>query len=179
MVVLTSPEKAQAITHSGTMHADEVMATAILARAFGQNLRVARVPRVPENIRSDVIVYDIGYGRFDHHQCGGNGTRGNGIPYASAGLIWREFGPRITAGTADPEYVWKCVDRSVIAGIDAADCGETKWVQGPQPINLTTLISGFNLPWNCCGDLGKEFIKAVEYAGVALDHAIVTTVEKR
>lgn len=76
-----------AITHTGVFHADEVMATAILLKARGE-LNLMRTFKVPEDISEDVIVYDIGGGKYDHHQKGGNGARENGVPYSSAGLLW-------------------------------------------------------------------------------------------
>ena len=39
----------------------------------------------------DGIVYDIGRGKFDHHQ-DDKEYRENGCPYAAFGLLWREFG---------------------------------------------------------------------------------------
>ena len=90
-----SIQKANLITHGGVFHADDVMATVILEKVFG-DVTVCRVLEVPEKLNSNVIVYDIGCGKWDHHQKGGNGVRKNGsnvgVPYAAAGLIWRDFG---------------------------------------------------------------------------------------
>lgn len=84
---------ATVITHAGVFHADDVFATVILSKVR-ENVVVARVQRVPDNLSADVVVYDIGGGKFDHHQRGGNGARPNGVPYASCGLLWKEFGPQ-------------------------------------------------------------------------------------
>ena len=86
--------EAKLITHAGSMHADDVMATYILSKVFGE-VKVLRTCKVPDNLSEDVIIYDIGFGQYDHHQKGGNGTRENGVPYAACGLIWKEFGPRV------------------------------------------------------------------------------------
>ncbi|NHM16527.1 hypothetical protein GMI69_07645 [Eggerthellaceae bacterium zg-887] len=85
---------ADCITHSGVFHADEVLGTVILEKAFG-DLAVARVAEVPADLADDVIVYDIGRGKYDHHQPGGNGQRENGVAYASAGLLWKAFGNKV------------------------------------------------------------------------------------
>ena len=87
-------KNANAVTHSGVFHADEVLGTVILERAIG-DLRIARVAEIPASLADDVVIFDIGNGEFDHHQPGGNGARDNGIPYASAGLLWKHFGPGI------------------------------------------------------------------------------------
>ena len=57
--------EATVITHGGTFHADEVMATVILEKVF-EDITVCRTFRVPEDLKEDVIVYDIGFGTFDH-----------------------------------------------------------------------------------------------------------------
>ena len=80
-------EDATVITHGGIFHADDVLSTVILSKVM-DNVTVLRTFKVPANISDDVLVYDIGFGRFDHHQKGGNGTRKNGVPYAACGLLW-------------------------------------------------------------------------------------------
>ena len=85
--VVKDLKEANCITHSGKFHADEVMATVILEKIMTVNL--LRVSKVPKTINPDVIVFDIGGGKFDHHQENKNGERENGIPYASSGLVWR------------------------------------------------------------------------------------------
>ena len=80
-------------THGGIFHADEVFASVVLCSVFEKNYsEIKRVFCVPDDISDSDIVYDIGGGKFDHHQREGNGVRDNGIPYASAGLIWKRYG---------------------------------------------------------------------------------------
>ena len=59
-----SIQKANLITHGGVFHADDVMATVILEKVFG-DVTVCRVLEVPEKLNSNVIVYDIGGGKWD------------------------------------------------------------------------------------------------------------------
>lgn len=115
-------EDTNCITHSGVFHADEVLGTVILEKALG-DLLVARVAAIPSMTRENVIVYDIGHERFDHHQPGGNGCRDNGVDYASAGLLWKTFGPIVVKNSRDPEFLWRHVDECLIQGVDAADNG--------------------------------------------------------
>ena len=105
--------EANAITHGGLFHADETMATAILNKVFN-NLILCRTFKVPEEVAAPVIVYDIGGGKYDHHQKGGNGCRENGVPYSSAGLIWRDFGRLIpeVSESANPDLVWSLIART-------------------------------------------------------------------
>ena len=84
-------EDANCITHSGTMHADEVFATAFLD-LYLKDVRVFRTTSVnPDLVDPSVLVYDIGRGKFDHHQIDAL-KRDNGITYCSLGLLWKEFG---------------------------------------------------------------------------------------
>ena len=53
---------------------------------------IARGNRVPEDF--DGIVFDIGRGRYDHHQKDSR-VRENGVPYAAFGLLWEELGEAI------------------------------------------------------------------------------------
>jgi uncharacterized UPF0160 family protein len=91
----------------------------------GKCYKVIRT-RDPKVIERADIVYDIGkiYNpskfRFDHHQKEGAGKRENGIPYASFGLVWKEFGLDLCNGK--PEVV-SVIDKHVVQAIDASDNG--------------------------------------------------------
>lgn len=154
------------ITHSGKFHADEIFASIILELYFGE-LCLLRLPKVPENLPSNVIVYDIGYGRFDHHQYGGNGIRPNGVPYASCGLIWKSFGPEIVrrTGTSEPDLVWEWVDEELVQPIDAVDCGQMpKTVYACKNYTVSTIISKFNPTWNSNKSENEAFKEAADFA---------------
>ena len=59
---------ANCITHSGTMHADEVFASAFLEMYLGTAL-VFRTNDVDFSKTNDqMFIYDVGRGEFDHHQ---------------------------------------------------------------------------------------------------------------
>src|SRR5437764_1161911 len=93
------------VAHNGNFHADDVFAVAtvllVLERSDFPAWRQA-IPKIirtrdPKTIeKADFVVdvggvYDAENNRFDHHQAGGAGTRANGIPYASFGLVWKKF----------------------------------------------------------------------------------------
>lgn len=178
MDITKNIKEATAITHGGTFHADEIMATVILEKVFG-DIIVCRTFRVPEDLKEDVIVYDIGFGAFDHHQKGGNGARENGVPYAACGLIWKEFGPQIVAKTCNPELVWNLIDRDLIQGIDAGDNGAMPKTDYPaQAMSFSAVISGFNPNWDSNEDPDEAFAKAVELAEVAFDNTLASTIAK-
>jgi uncharacterized UPF0160 family protein len=57
--------------------------------------------------------------KFDHHQEGWNEKRENGIPYATSGLLWKEYGEKITGSK---EIAGK-IDEKIIQPTDAEDSG--------------------------------------------------------
>lgn len=81
--------------------------------------------RNPEEIsKADIVVdvgtvYDPARMRFDHHQLEGAGMRENGIPYASFGLVWKEFGEKLAGGKREADRV----DRVLVQPMDAIDNG--------------------------------------------------------
>ena len=84
-------EDANCVTHNGTMHADEVFATAFL-ELYLKDIKVFRCSSVDEKkLNPNALVYDVGRGKFDHHQKDAL-RRSNDIPYSSLGLFWKEFG---------------------------------------------------------------------------------------
>lgn len=159
---------ATAITHGGIFHADEVFGTVILSKVM-ENISIARVFKVAEDANPEAVVFDIGSGRFDHHQKGGNGVRENGIPYAACGLLWKEYGMQICANTANPERAFAMIDARLIAGIDANDngYGERSDTAG---MSVSAVISGFNPRWNENETPDEKFLKAVEMAETIFDN---------
>lgn len=119
-------------THGAEFHADEVFGVAVLLGLHPQ-AKVLRT-RDPGLLQTaDVLIdvggeYDPSRGRFDHHQRGGAGVRQNGVPLASAGLIWEHFGRAYLAMVVGDTGVnfgplWHEVDRRLVQGLDAVDNG--------------------------------------------------------
>jgi uncharacterized UPF0160 family protein len=65
------------------------------------------------------MIYDPAKNRFDHHMPEGAGVRENGIPYASSGLVWKEFGEELAGGKREAEII----DTKLIQPLDAHDNG--------------------------------------------------------
>src|SRR5262245_18170119 len=93
-------KKLKVITHDGSFHADDIFASAALTILFkkrGEKFEIVRT-RDESVFPTGDYVYDVGSiydeekNRFDHHQPGGAGDRGDGIPYSSFGLIWKKHG---------------------------------------------------------------------------------------
>ena len=127
MKLVTKIDDAKYITHNGTMHADEVFATAFLDLYKG-DIEVIRTSVVEtEKLQPDAIVYDIGRGKFDHHGQDAE-VRENGIKYSSFGLLFREFGKDFLKkrNMDDVEEAFTMIEKELIEGIDAIDNGMYK-----------------------------------------------------
>lgn len=168
--------EAKFITHGGTFHADEVLATVILEKVF-RDIKISRTFTVPENLKEDVMVFDIGGGKFDHHQKGGNGARENGVPYASCGLIWKEYGHELVKNTPNPDLVWHIVDRDLIQGIDATDNGQMPGIDYPaQAWTINKLVSSFNPTWDSNEDSDSAFEMAVSFAEIIFNKVLANAI---
>lgn len=171
---------ATVITHGGVFHSDEVLATVILKKIFG-DITVCRTFNVPEEelLPRDVVIYDIGGGKFDHHQKGGNGARENGVPYAAVGLLWKEYRHRLVEDTVNPDLVWSLIDRDLIQGVDAVDNGQMPKAEYPaQAMTFSQTISMFNPTWDSQMLHDDAFVKAVEFAEVVFDNVYASAVAR-
>lgn len=119
------------VTHSGRFHADEIFAIAMITLLGPQNIVRSRDMAV---INQAKIVLDVGAEydpstlRFDHHQNSFTETRADGIPFATAGLVWRHYAADIfkqlgLKEAAEIEFATAWVDQKIIRDIDAVDNG--------------------------------------------------------
>jgi len=155
-------------THDGTHHADDVFGVAVLAAVFPDH-DLIRTRDEAQIGRADFAVdvggrWDPAAGRFDHHQREFDGARervdeaGRTVraeDYASAGLVWREFGRAYvqqvaqalgtrlderTASTIADE-----VDASLVRYLDLVDNGAAQ--VAPGVFGLSDLVSLLNTTW--------------------------------
>lgn len=172
--------EANCITHSGTFHADEIFATLILSKIM-QKITLIRVQEVREKPNENVLVYDIGAGKYDHHQFGGNGERENGIKYAAAGLIWKEFGRNLLENynVEDIDYVWNYIDKNLIQFIDSNDNGQLPKLQADyRNVHLSYIIGLFNSKWDEEVDNDENFMRALEIANTIFEELLSDTFSK-
>ena len=148
------------VTHSGKFHADDAWAVAVLAILFPDaDIRRTRDPAAVEAADFAVDVggiWDPARGRFDHHQKGFDGARQSGVPYASAGLVWREYGGRCVRALAlahlghvlpeaKAQEMAHSIDSDIVQYLDLSDVGAAK--SAPGGYGLSAVISGFNPNW--------------------------------
>jgi uncharacterized UPF0160 family protein len=148
------------VTHSGKFHADDAWACAVLHILFPDaELVRTREPALIEaaDFAIDVGgVYDPPTGRFDHHQKGFDVARQTGVPYASAGLVWREYGARCVMALAAAQLgqmvaedkardIAYAIDADIVQYLDLSDVGAAK--SAPGGYGLSAVVSGFNTNW--------------------------------
>lgn len=172
--VVKNIDLANCITHSGTMHADEVFATAFLDMYLGEK-KVFRTNSVPNNIKDNVLVYDVGRGKYDHHQLDAE-KRENGITYSSFGLLWRDFG-RDFLKQYEIEYienVFLGIDKDLVEYIDADDNGIFPKIEAKYNVKtLPGIIKIFNPSFSADEDESTQFEKAVSLARTILEEEIL------
>ena len=158
----------QVITHSTVFHADDVFGVA-LCRLINPDIEIIRTLEVDKylemvkNIGKKAIVFDIGLGKYDHHQADKT-LRTDGTPYCGFGLLWRDFGYLLC-----PERdAWEKVDQTLVIGIDKADNGVAQNL-------LSSTIKTMNPQWNSAVSESVAFGRAMNVAQIMLkshiDHA--------
>ena len=172
-------KKLKLITHNGSFHADDVFACALLSLILEQenkNFEIIRT-RDEEIIKTGDYVFDVGgvydveNNRFDHHQKGGAGRRGNGIEYSSIGLVWQKFGAKL----CDSQKVADIVDQKLIAPIDAGDNGIDLFERKMDvaPYLLQQIFFAIQPTWREEINEDKAFIQSVDIAKIILSREII------
>lgn len=173
--IVNNYNEANCITHNGTMHADEVFATAFL-HLYKGDLNVYRVSEVDlSKVMDNTLVYDIGRGKFDHHQKDAL-KRDNGITYSSIGLLWKEFGRDYLSlnGYDNIEKLFTGIDLDLIEAIDADDNGFFPKIEANYKVKtLSNIIKLFNPGYESHENESEQFLKAVEVAEKILYEDIV------
>ncbi|HEX8788659.1 MAG TPA: MYG1 family protein [Telluria sp.] len=148
------------VTHGGKFHADDAWAVATL-KVLYPDADLVRT-RDPAIIATADFVIDVGgvwdpaTGRFDHHQKGFSGARQSGVPYASAGLVWRDYGARCVAALAEmhtgqhlsadtAQQIAYAIDNDLVQYLDLSDVGAAK--NAPGGYGLSAVVSGYNPNW--------------------------------
>ena len=170
-------KKKTIVTHSSHFHPDDVCAVAVLHILLNGKYKLIRTRDMAIARKADFLVdyggeCDPKRQRFDHHQQGGAGVRSNGVPYASFGLVWKEYGEKICGSK---EVALK-IDEKIIAPADATDNGidfVLPKIEGVYPYNFADFLFSWNPTWNEDESLRTiNFKKAVGYAVTMLEREI-------
>ena len=149
-------EHATIYTHDGKFHTDDVFAVAAIATILEQSKTPYSIVRtrdeqILEKAKQSardgkqVFVIDVGeeheseYNLFDHHQNEEMGTHINGMPWASFGLVWQEYGERLSGSKDVAVYM----DETFVSAIDGPDNGvlllDNKYPAIP-PLDLHAIV---------------------------------------
>jgi uncharacterized UPF0160 family protein len=166
------------LTHSGTFHADDIFATAMLTILLDGKVKIVR-SRDNALLESADYVYDVGgvydpaRNRFDHHQPGGAGARENGIQYAACGLVWKTYGEKI-CGSLE---VAKRIDERLVQAIDANDNGMSLFnvVGDAGPYTIQDMFYSFRPSWKESENYDEAFMDLVEIAINVLHREVTRT----
>lgn len=154
-------------THSGSFHADDVFGVAVLAALFPAH-ELLRTRDAEALAQADFAVdvggeWDPARGRFDHHQRGFDGARvrqddGASVraeDYASAGLVWKEYGPAYVKqaaramGQSLPDAtlarIAADIDASLVRYLDLVDTGAQ--MVAPGAFGLSSQVAALNSAW--------------------------------
>lgn len=147
---------AQALTHGGKFHSDDVFGAALL-RMVQPQISIRRAFDVPENY--DGLAFDIGHGAYDHHQPDAR-VRENGEKYAAFGLLWEVLGTHLIGEEDAASF-----DEHFIQPLDRSDnTGE------PHP--LAQAIDAFNPVWDSDESRDDAFFCAVDFAQGILERGL-------
>ncbi len=178
ITVVDKIEDANCLTHAGTFHVDEIFAT-LLLEDVKKEIYLYRSNSNIEQYPKNILVYDIGLGKFDHH--GKNPKlRKNDIPYSSFGLLWQEYGREYIKekfGHENEEF-FQAIDKELVMEVDAIDNG----LFPPQPEKYTMHVLGdaitmFNPTWLEEND-ASTFKEALKMGRIIFDRMIKRITDK-
>lgn len=145
------------VVHSGAFHSDDVAVVAMLLIAF-PNAKVVRTFKPEEVQGSNILVADVGLGRYDHHQKDCQ-LRSDGQKRAACGLVFQDYYQQIGFSKRSAEIF----EQMYICPIEDQDNGvkdeDGNLVRNP----LSEAIKSFNPSWNSSETVDEAFMKAVSW----------------
>ena len=167
-------DEVNCITHSGKFHVDDVISTVFLSKIL-KKVILLRISTIENKNLENKIVYDIGFGEFDHHQKNRNGKRENGIYFSSIGLLWQKFGKKYLEKlrVKNINKTFEYMDKELIQYIDATDNMQIEYLENKISPDFIKLC---NPEWNENISEDEAFLHALKLADefweVYLKHAI-------
>lgn len=170
--------EANLITHEGKFHPDDVFSTVFLSKIV-DNPIVCRTKGqlIPDDNKA--IVYDIGFGEFDHHGPDARYRDNSPIKYSSFGLLWEKYGPSYTKKVCpkNSDKLYQIIIEKLILQIDGIDNGLFPKVEAPYKLtDLDKIIDLFNNTWEEKTDNDENFVIATTIAENIFDRIITTEI---
>ncbi len=177
-------KKVTVVTHSSGFHTDDIFAVATLSLLLekeGKEFTITRSRDMSIAEKADYLVdfggiYHPSICRFDHHQEGGAGKRDNGIPYASFGLVWKEYGAVISGNPIVAERI----DKMLVQPVDFVDADPKGMTLFESPVkdlhafDLGMIKILFAPTWKeDVSKIDETFLTLVSYAKALLSRMVV------
>lgn len=177
--ITKNKDEANLITHDGKFHPDDVFSTAFLSK-YIENPCLYRIGVGPvEN--TNAIVYDVGFGRFDHHGPDAKRRPNSNLKYCSFGLLWTEYGKDYLTKN-NYEYVdelYNTIEEVLVKQIDGIDNGVFPEINAEYKLlDLDKIIDMFNPTWEENPDTDINFANALNTAEIIFDNVIRTEYSK-
>ncbi len=172
--------EANIVTHDGKFHPDDVFSTIFLSK-YIENPCLYRT-KVGEVNAPNAIVYDVGFGTFDHHGPDAKIRQENNIKYCSFGLLWKEYGldylKRLNYEYS--EELFEVVEDVLVKQIDGIDNGVFPEIKADyQLLDLDKIIDMFNPTWEEPEvDTDIYFKKALSIAEIIFENILKTEYSK-
>ncbi len=172
-------KKIRIVTHSGNFHVDDLFAVAALQLLLGiSHTEVFRSRDASVWASGDYVVdvgnvYDPATHRYDHHQHGGAGARGNGVPYSALGLVWKHHGEEL----AGSKEIAERLDREMVIPIDMADNGIEVYApthEGTHPYLMHRMLMVMRPTWKEEGVHDERFMELLPIARRMIEREIIT-----
>ncbi len=168
-------QEANLITHDGKFHPDDVFSTMFMSKLVESPILYrASVRAIPE--KTNAIMYDIGFGKFDHHGKDARYRQNSKIKYCSFGLLWEEYGHDYlkTINTVDESLLFDAIVEKLIKQIDGIDNGLFPKIEADYKLlDLDKIIDMFNKTWEDENDNNDNFLAAVSVAELIFDRLII------
>ena len=150
--------------HPGIFHADDAMTVALIQTAYPGAEVVRKAPEegTVNNVigQDEVIVADIGFGRYDHHQVDAK-RREDGNKRAACGLVFEDLRDKIFKTKEEADKF----EHDFIMPIEDSDNGAAYNLMSP-------LISYMNPQWDSDEDIDEAFNNAVEFMKGIISRAV-------
>lgn len=177
--ITKNKDEANLITHDGKFHPDDVFSTVFMSK-YIENPCLYRIGVGPvEN--TNAIVYDVGFGEFDHHGPDAKIRPNSNLKYCSFGLLWTEYGKDYLTKN-NYEYVdelYSTIEEVLVKQIDGIDNGVFPEINAEYKIlDLDKIIDMFNPTWEENPDTDISFANALNTAEIIFDNVIRTEYSK-
>lgn len=177
--ITKNKEEANIITHDGKFHPDDVFSTVFLSK-YIENPILYRIGVGKVEV-PNAIVYDVGYGKFDHHGPDAKMRPDTNLKYCSFGLLWTEFGKDFLEKN-NYQYIdelYTSIEETLVKQIDGIDNGIFPEIKAEYKLlDLDKIIDLFNPTWEEKDDTDSYFLKAYETASIIFDNILRTEYSK-